>query len=99
MIANWETNIRDQNDVDENEMFGAYDTGILLNSDNNEELLNSMHTLPVTKTTIPSETGRNDIAQKFTLNKNQKAAFMIVTGHLDGLDKRNGGSIDELKAK
>ncbi|CAF1304750.1 unnamed protein product [Adineta ricciae] len=99
MIANGEMNLRHQNDMDENETFGAYDTGILLNSHNNEELLNSMHTLPVTETTIPSATSRNDKAQKFTLNKNQKAAFMIVTGHLDGLDKRNGGSIDELKTK
>ncbi|CAF4087034.1 unnamed protein product [Rotaria magnacalcarata] len=29
------------------------------------------------------------IAQQFTLNKNQNAAFMIITGHLDGLDKLN----------
>ncbi|CAF1598294.1 unnamed protein product [Adineta ricciae] len=99
MIANLESNIREQNDIDENETFGAYDTGILLNSDNNDELLNSMYTLPVTKTTIPSETSRKDIAQKFTLNKNQKAAFMIVTGHLDGMDRRNTGCIDELDSK
>jgi len=67
---------------------------MLANCDNNDELLNSMYTLPVTKTTIPSETSRNDIAQRFTLNKNQKAAFMIVTGHLDGMNTTNEGSIN-----
>jgi hypothetical protein len=60
MIANLETNIREQNDIDENETFGAYDTGILLNSDNNDELLNSMYTLPVTKTTTQVNKSDNE---------------------------------------
>ena len=32
---------------------------------------------------------RQQIARQFTLNKNQTAAFMIITGHLDGVDGLN----------
>ena len=32
---------------------------------------------------------RQQIAREFTLNKNQTAAFMIITGHLDGVDGLN----------
>jgi hypothetical protein len=31
------------------------------------------------------------VASEFTLNKNQKAAFMIITSHLDGADRSNAG--------
>ncbi len=31
------------------------------------------------------------VVSKFTLNKNQKAAFMIITSHLNGADKSNAG--------
>jgi hypothetical protein len=47
----------------------------------------------VTKVTVPTENTREHIAEQFTLNKNQKAAFTIITGHLDGLDKLNEGMI------
>jgi len=97
MIATMENTFREQNDIDENQAFGAIDAGMLANFDSNDELLNSLYILPVITTTMPSETSRNDIAQRFTLNKNQKAAFMIVTSHLDGMDKANEGTIDELE--
>lgn len=61
------------------------------NLDSNNSLLNFTCITPVAKITVPSETNRKDIAQRYTLNKNQKAAFMIITGHLDGEDKINAG--------
>jgi hypothetical protein len=97
MIESIENASREQNDIDENQTSGAIDADMLENFDNNDELSNSMYTLPVTTTTIPCDTSRNDIAQRFTLNKNQKAAFMIVTGHLDGMNKTNEGSTDYLE--
>ncbi|CAF1311364.1 unnamed protein product [Adineta ricciae] len=89
MTASIENAFSDQNDTEENQAFAVVDADMLANSDSHDELLDTMCTLPVTKTTIPSETSRNDIAQQFTLNKNQKAAFMIITGHLDGMNKKN----------
>jgi hypothetical protein len=87
-----ENNYMEQNDIDENQMHETTDADILSNLDNNDQSLDFMYTTPVTKTVVPSETTRNDVAQRFTLNKNQKAAFMIITGHLDGIDKMNEGS-------
>ncbi|CAF4002524.1 unnamed protein product [Adineta steineri] len=89
MIASTENTFREQDNIDENQNFGGIDPGISSNFDNNDQSLNSICIPPVTKTTLPSDTSRNDIAQRFTLNKNQKAAFMIVTGHLDGMSKTN----------
>lgn len=83
----------EQNDIDESQMIEAIDSGAPSNFDNDDQLLDFMCTIPVTKITIPGEPTRNDIAQRFTINKNQKAAFMIITGHLDGMDKINGGNI------
>ncbi|CAF1202328.1 unnamed protein product [Adineta ricciae] len=89
-----ENTFRDRNNIDEDQTVGVIDASMLANFGYNDDPLNTMYTLPVTKITIPSETSRNDIAQQFTLNKNQKAAFMIITGHLDGMNKKNEGSID-----
>lgn len=83
----------EQNDIDESRMIEAIDSSASSNVDNVDQILDFACTIPVTKMTIPSEISRNDIAQRFTLNKNQKAAFMIITGHLDGMDKINGGNI------
>ena len=94
--VNKENTFRDRNDIDEDQTLAVIDASVLANFDNNDNSLNTMHTLPVTKITVPSETSRNDIAQRFTLNRNQKAAFMIITGHLDGMEKKNAGSIDKL---
>lgn len=56
-----------------------------------DTLIDSSCITPVTKIPTPEGTTRELTAQQFTLNKNQKAAFMIITGHLDGVDKANGG--------
>lgn len=39
---------------------------------------------PVITTTTASFPSKVDIVKKYTLNSQQKYAFMIVTGHLDG---------------
>ena len=57
--------------------------------DSSNKALDSGDIVSVTKITAPNEITRENIAQQFTLNKNQKAAFMIITGHLDQLDKLN----------
>jgi hypothetical protein len=90
--ASMENNCMEQNDTEENQILETTDAGMLSNYDNNDQSLNFMYTTPVTKIAIPGETTRNDIAQRFTLNKNQKAAFMIITGHLDGIGTMNEGS-------
>lgn len=73
-------------------MIEAIDSDTPSHFENDDLLLDFICTIPVTKITIPSEITRNDVAERFTLNKNQKAAFMIITGHLDGMDKINGGN-------
>lgn len=90
--ASMENNGMEQNDNEENQILETTNAGMLSNFDNNDQSLSCIYTTPVTKIAIPSETTRNDIAQRFTLNKNQKAAFMIITGHLDGIGKMNEGS-------
>jgi hypothetical protein len=94
IATSMEINCMEQNDTEENQILETTDAGMLSNFDTNDQSLNFMYTTSVTKIAIPIETTRNDIAQRFTLNKNQKAAFMIVTGHLDGMNKTNEGSID-----
>ena len=87
MIAESENDVTEQNDTDENHLIRDIDSRALPNFDVDDRILNVMCTVPVTKIAVPSEATRKDIAQRFTLNKNQQAAFMIITGHLDGLDK------------
>ena len=87
----------EQNDIDENQMIEMIDSSALSNFISDEHLLDFMCTIRVTKITIPSEISRNEVSQRFTLNKNQKAAFMIITGHLDGMNKINEGNIIKKK--
>ncbi|CAF2182230.1 unnamed protein product, partial [Rotaria magnacalcarata] len=50
--------------------------------------------LPVTITTAISFPTKMDIIKEFTLNSQQKYAFMIVTSHLDGENQIHTGIID-----
>ena len=81
----------EQNDTIENQIGEGTDNTLPSISANDKEVLNFDHVPSVTKVTIPVENAREHIADKFTLNKNQKAAFMIITGHLDGIDRLNEG--------
>ncbi|CAF1475487.1 unnamed protein product [Adineta steineri] len=79
----------ENNGNDENELAQTTDHSLPSNFDSNEEVSNSKYIMPVTKIAVPNEITRESIATQYTLNTNQKAAFMIITGHLDGLDKLN----------
>ncbi|CAF4363912.1 unnamed protein product, partial [Adineta steineri] len=79
----------ENNGNDENELAQTTDHNLPSNFDSNEEVSNSKYIMPVTKIAVPNEITRESIATQYTLNTNQKAAFMIITGHLDGLDKLN----------
>jgi hypothetical protein len=98
MIGTTEDVLLEQNDTDINELVGAVENNMSSNFDTDNGILNFKCIVPVTKITIPNETSREYIAQQFTLNKNQKAAYMIITGHLDGLDKLNEGIVIKLKS-
>jgi hypothetical protein len=97
MVEQADSNFIEEIDTDINELVGAVDDGASSIFDTIDGILNSKCTAPVTTIIVPTETTREDIAQQFTLNKNQKAAFMIITGHLDGLDKLNESMMIELK--
>ena len=90
--AAMENNGMEQNDAEENQILETTDADVMSNFNNDERSLSSMYTTPVAKIAIPSETTRKDIAQRFTLNKNQRAAFMIITGHLDGVERTSDGN-------
>lgn len=81
----------EKNATDINELFGTIEDNASSGVRDNNDMLNFRHITPVSKINVPSEVTREQIAQQFTLNKNQKAAFLIITGHLDGLDKLNEG--------
>ena len=49
----------------------------------------SVYTQSVKAISLSTGPTRQQIAREFTLNKNQTAAFMIITGHLDGVDGLN----------
>jgi hypothetical protein len=53
------------------------------NDFNNKNLENYNPILPVMSVTATFPTQKS-IADEFTLNREQRAAFMIITGHLDG---------------
>ncbi len=89
MVEPLENEFTEQNDTDVNELVGAIEDSMPSTFNSDDRLLNCRCTIPVTKVTVPNETTREHIAQHLTLNKNQKAAFMIITGHLDGLDRLN----------
>ena len=57
----------------------------LLNNDD-EVSCDSIYTHCVKAISLSSGPTRQQIARTLTLNKNQTAAFMIITGHLDGVD-------------
>lgn len=90
MVA-MENGYAEQNDMLENQFDGNMDNALSSIGLGDGESLNFESILSVAKVTVPVEYTREYIAEQFTLNKNQKAAFMIITGHLDGLDRLNEG--------
>ena len=97
MIETTEGELIEDNDTDINEFVEGIKNNMLSNFGSDNSVLNFQCIVPVTKITIPNETTREHIAQQYTLNKNQKAPYMIITGHLDGLDKLDEGIVIKLK--
>jgi hypothetical protein len=91
MMVGIENEYVEQNETIENQLGGAVDNALSSICLNDDELLNFECILSVTKVTVPVENTREYIAEQYTLNKNQKAAFMIITDHLDGLDRLHEG--------
>lgn len=91
MMIEMENDSAEQNDTIENQL--CDDGDIMLSSVrlSNGESLDFRSIVPVAKVIVPVENTREYISEQFTLNKNQKAAFMIITGHLDGLNRLNEG--------
>lgn len=96
MMIGMENEYAEQTDKIENQVDMDVDNVLSSVRPNDEESLNFKHILSVAKVTVPVEYTKEHIAEKFTLNQNQKAAYMIITGHLDGLDKLNEGIRIEL---
>ena len=73
--------------LDYNAVNDALVTSINSNNYNLNTLENGGSILPViaVRTSFPT---RKNVADEFTLNKEQRAAFMIITSHLEG-DNRN----------
>jgi hypothetical protein len=97
IIATTDSEFVEHNDTDENQLVGAVEDELLSNFNSNEGPLNFKCIVSVTKIAVPVENTREHIVQQFTLNKNQRAAFMIITGHLDGMNKLNEGKMTKSK--
>ena len=74
-------------DVDQSVMM--VEAGSLLNYGDGKVSSDSVYTQSVKAISLSAGPTRQQIARQFTLNKNQTAAFMIITGHLDGVDGFN----------
>lgn len=73
----------EDNSLDLNAVENAVVTVVDRNNHNINEFQNHGSMLPVVSVTsqFPSQ---KSVADEFTLNKEQRAAFMIITSHLDG---------------
>jgi len=81
----------EQNDAIENHFDEGVDNALSSSCHNDKEVINFDSVRSVAKVTVPIENTRQFIADEYTLNRNQRAAYMIITGHLDGLDRLNEG--------
>ena len=91
MMVQMDNEFIEQNDTDENQHTGIANNPLSSICINDEESLDFQHIESVTKVSVPVENIRQCVADRFTLNRNQKAAYMIVTDHLDGLNRLNEG--------
>ena len=87
--------LNEKEDTDKIELDEVVEDNVQSVFESSHRVLDSGYIVPVTKITVPNEITRENIVQQFTLNKNQKAAFMIIVSHLDGLDQLNIGIMIE----
>jgi hypothetical protein len=78
-----------QSVVDADQSVTMVEAATLLNFGDDEVSSDSVYTHSVKAISLSADPTRQQIAREFTLNKNQTAAFMIITGHLDGVDQLN----------
>jgi hypothetical protein len=75
-----------QSVADADQSMTMVEAATLLNFGDDEVSFDSVYTHSVKAISLSAGPTRQQIAREFTLNKNQTAAFMIITGHLDGVD-------------
>jgi hypothetical protein len=75
--------------ADADQSVTVVESATLLNFRDDDVSSDSVYTQSVKAISLSAGPTRQQIARQFTLNKNQTAAFMIITGHLDGVDGLN----------
>lgn len=95
LVERIEYDLNEKEDTDTIELDEVVEGNAQSIFDSDHRVLDSGYIVPVTKITVLNEITRKNIAQQFTVNKNQKAAFMIIVSHLDGLDQLNIGIMIE----
>ena len=83
-----------QSVADSDQSMTMVEAATLLNFGDDEVSSDSVYTHSVKAISLSAGPTRQQIARDFTLNKNQTAAFMIITGHLDGVDGLNKESME-----
>ena len=82
-----------QSITDADQSVTMIEAATLFNFGDDEVSSDSLYTQSVKAISLSAGPTRQQIAREFTLNKNQTAAFMIITGHLDGVDGLNKESM------
>ena len=78
-----------QSIADADQSVTMVEAATLFNFGDDEVSSDSVYTQSVKAISLSAGPTRQQIAREFTLNKNQTAAFMIITGHLDGVGGLN----------
>ena len=82
--------IGDHNNIDDTLDYNAVNDALVTSINSNNYNLNTLEnygSIPSVIAVATSYPTQKSVADKFTLNKEQRAAFMIITSHLEG-DKR-----------
>ena len=78
-----------QSIADADQSVTMVEAATLFNFGDDDVSFDSVYTQSVKAISLSTGPTRQQIAREFTLNKKQTAAFMIITGHLDGADGLN----------
>ncbi|CAF3890886.1 unnamed protein product, partial [Rotaria sp. Silwood1] len=105
MIKEWKRDIEARRDETRNYLISGEDTLEVRDDEIQIEVVGAeiptspiktkaTRVLPVTATNLVLFPTKQDIVKQFTLNTQQKYAFMIITSHLDGENHAYTGTID-----
>ena len=78
-----------QSIADADESVTMVEAATLFNFGDDEVSSDSVYTQSVKAISLSTGSARQQVVRQFTLNKNRTAALMIITGHLDGIDRLN----------